>query len=86
MHKENLLDTLEAGYEFHGYDRNNKFCTLKKFHYFENGKSLCGKYRALNNACFLSGGLYSDEICQKCRKILKERQEIRDFVSSLRRD
>lgn len=43
-----------------------------KWHYFKNGKSLCGKYMILSNDSLKLGNDNSLDNCVKCKKILKE--------------
>ena len=46
-----------------------------KWHYFENGKSLCGKWLRLAGAPLQDDGHNSPDNCKACRKKLGDRHE-----------
>lgn len=70
MREINLLEDKKEGWCFRG-QKNGIWLSLKKFHYFKDGVSLCGKYKNNGNT-FLDGGLYREECCKICLKKLKE--------------
>lgn len=64
-----LLEKLKEGWSFQG---------LRRFHYFRDGQSLCGKYQGKAR---LSSGLDESECCSKCfeklrREINKENRTL----------
>jgi len=79
---KNLLKDHRECYDREGYDwhglKDGVFKTLRKWHYFRGGRSLCGKYVQCTND-LLSGGLFDYEICKLCLKILKEEEESKRF-------
>jgi len=69
-----LLESYSKGVSAHGIDiKTQQFKRLKKWHFFANGVSLCGKYKQVKNDNLLPAGMiHSHEMCAKCRKILKK--------------
>ena len=71
--EHNILEDKKEGFSFYAIRiKDKKFVTLRKAHYFRDGKSLCGKYLLPDNIPLLKGGLYESEICEKCLKKLKK--------------
>jgi len=65
----NLLEDKKEGWSFIG-KINNTYKKLKKFHYFKNGKSLCGKYINDKNNYLSTSMLFKKECCKICLKKL----------------
>lgn len=74
MSEFGLLESRAEGFDYHGINKQGRLVALRKFHYFKNGKSLCGKYTTNAKDGFLpfSAFMYEDEICSECLKKYKE--------------
>jgi len=73
IYEEAILVERKEGWGCHGIDvKTGRFKTLRKWHYFKNGVSLCGKYKEPPHSVLLGGGLFSNEICKECLKKLKQ--------------
>ena len=72
-----LLKNYSKGVSTWGIDvKTQQLKRLKKWHYFKNGMSLCGKYKQTENDNLLPVGmLFSHELCAKCRKLLEKIKE-----------
>jgi hypothetical protein len=67
-----LLEELKEGWSFRAQNiKTGIWRGLTRFHYFQNGTSLCGKYRIESDACFLPDNALSISDC--CQGCLKER-------------
>ena len=69
----NLIENRKEGWCFIG-KINGLYKKLKKFHYFINGRSLCGKYENDKNNFLPASMLYDYECCKICLMKLKERK------------
>jgi len=47
----------------------------RKYHYFEDTRSLCSKYGFMNAQGTKDSGEYADDDCAKCVRALKKRAE-----------
>ncbi|WP_456325932.1 hypothetical protein [Desulfonauticus submarinus] len=73
-----VFQNYSDGVSVNGIDvKTGKFKRLKKWHYFTNKKSLCGKYTQVKNDNLLPMGMISTkEICSQClKKFLKKFKE-----------
>jgi len=70
----NLIENRKEGWNFIG-KINGLYKKLKKFHYFINGRSLCGKYENDKNNFLPASMLYDYECCKICLMKLKERRQ-----------
>jgi len=69
----NMLENKQEGWHFIGKDKNSNFYKkLKKFHYFVNGQSLCGKYINEKNDFLPTTALFKNECCKICFQKLQE--------------
>ena len=48
--------------------------SARKFHYFENGRSLCGRYDGVKAKGTSDDGYSTSYDCAKCRKTLDKRR------------
>jgi len=64
----NVLQDHNSGISVNGIDiKTGKFKRLRKWHYFKNKKSLCGKYIQVEKDNLLPIGMvFKEEICTKC--------------------
>ena len=69
----NILEDRSEGWAFVCKNRKTGLWRqTKKFHYFKNGVSLCGKYENDKNNYLPNSGLYKNECCKRCLEILKQ--------------
>ena len=68
------LGDREKGWSFLGIDiKTGRLITFRKFHYFENGKSIDGKYKRVKNDSLLStDALMIADLCKADYKKYKE--------------
>ena len=71
MPEFNLLQNRVSGFDCHGYNKHGKFVSTKKFHYYKNGRSLCGKYFTNSTSLLPKGSVMTHEICRECLRKLK---------------
>lgn len=69
MNDDNDEDMMPKGFGWHMPSRS------RKYHYFESGTSLCGKYGFMMVQGSKNTGNYDSGDCAKCVKVLKKRAE-----------
>ena len=74
MNEFNLLEDCEKGWSFLGINvKTERFIVFRKFHYFERGRSIDGKYRQLKNDSLLPIGAFMiTDLCKADYKKYKE--------------
>ncbi|RLD19300.1 MAG: hypothetical protein DRI33_03220 [Caldiserica bacterium] len=72
----NILQKYDEGISNNGIDiKTGKFKKLKKWHYFKNERSLCGKYiQAEGDILLPIDTAFKEEICSKCLLKLQKRK------------